>query len=162
MKQLVTLHVNGIDYDLAIDTSMTLVDALRDEIGLTGVKKGCDDGDCGACTVLMDGKAVPSCTTLAVAAQGHEITTIEGLAKNGRLHPLQKAFVECFAVQCGYCTPGMILAGVALLSENPDPTEEEIRDTLRGNICRCTGYTKIIDAINQAKEEMKAEQEAAK
>ncbi len=157
MKKLISLKVNGMDYDIAADTSTTLVDVLREDLGLTGVKKGCDDGDCGACTILMDGKAAASCTTLAAAAQGHEITTIEGLAKKGKLHPMQQAFIDCFAIQCGYCTPGMILAGVALLNENPDPTEEEIRDALRGNICRCTGYTKIIDAINQAKEMMKKE-----
>lgn len=156
MKQLMTFYVNSVPYELAIDTSMTLLDMLREELGLTGAKKGCDDGDCGACTVLVDGKAVASCTTLAAEVQNKEIITIEGLAKNGNLHPLQRAFIDCFALQCGYCTPGMILSGVALLSENPDPTEEEIRDTLRGNICRCTGYTKIIDAINQAKCEMKA------
>lgn len=159
MKQLISLKVNGMDYDVAADTSATLVDVLREDLGLTGVKKGCDDGDCGACTVLIDGKAAASCTTLAAAAQGHEITTIEGLAKNGKLHPMQQAFIDCFAIQCGYCTPGMILAGVALLNENPDPTEEEIRDALRGNICRCTGYTKIINAINQAKETMKREED---
>lgn len=156
MKQLMTFYVNSVPYELAIDTSMTLLDMLREELGLTGAKKGCDDGDCGACTVLVDGKAVASCTTLAAEVQNKEIITIEGLAKNGNLHPLQRAFIDCFALQCGYCTPGMILSGVALLSENPDPTEEEIRDTLRGNICRCTGYTKIIDAINQAKCEIKA------
>lgn len=155
MKQLMTFNVNSVQYELAIDTSMTLLDMLREELSLTGAKKGCDDGDCGACTVLVDGKAVASCTTLAAEVQNKEIITIEGLAKNGKLHPLQRAFIDCFALQCGYCTPGMILSGVALLSENPDPTEEEIRDTLRGNICRCTGYTKIIDAINQAKREMK-------
>lgn len=155
MVQLVTLHVNGEDYNLALDTRTTLVDALRDHLGLKGVKKSCDEGECGACTVLMDGNAVVSCTYLAVEAEGHDIVTIEGLSKNGVLHPMQKAFVDCFAVQCGFCTPGMILAAVALLNHNPDPTEAEIRDTLRGNICRCTGYTKIIDAIMQAKEVMK-------
>lgn len=149
-------NINNIDYELYIDGAMTLVDLLRDEINLTGVKKGCDDGDCGACTVLADGRAIASCTTLAAEAQNHKIITIEGLATSQGLHPLQKAFIECFAVQCGFCTPGMIMASVSLLSENPDPTEDEIRDYLRGNICRCTGYSKIINAINQAKEEMKA------
>lgn len=151
MTEIVTLHVNGTDYTLALDTRTTLLDALRDHLGLKGVKKGCDEGECGACTVLMDGNAVVSCTYLAVDAEGHDIITIEGLAKDGVLHPMQRAFVECFAVQCGFCTPGMILAAVALLNHNPDPTEDEIRDVLRGNICRCTGYTKIIDAIMQAK-----------
>lgn len=159
MLQLVTLHVNGEDHHLALDTRTTLVDALRDHLGLKGVKKSCDEGECGACTVLMDGNAVVSCTYLAVEAEGHDIVTIEGLAKDGILHPMQKAFIDCFAVQCGFCTPGMILAAVALLNHNPDPTEEEIRDVLRGNICRCTGYTKIIDAIMQAKEVMKQQRE---
>jgi len=155
MIQLVTLHVNGDDYPLALDTRTTLVDALRDHLGFRGVKKSCDEGECGACTVLLDGNAVASCTYLAVEAEGHDIVTIEGLAKDGVLHPVQRAFIDCFAVQCGFCTPGMIMATVALLHHNPDPTEEEIRDVLRGNICRCTGYTKIIDAIMQAKEVMK-------
>jgi len=155
VKQIMKFNINGASYELAVDTSTTLVDLLREELGITGVKKGCDDGDCGACTVLMDGKAVASCTTLAAEAQDKEIITIEGLERDGKLHPLQQAFIDCFAVQCGYCTPGMILSGVALLNENPDPTEEEIRDILRGNICRCTGYVKIIDAINKAKGDMK-------
>lgn len=160
MTEIVTLHVNGIDHTLALDTRTTLVDALRDHLGLKGVKKSCDEGECGACTVLMDMNAIVSCTFLAVDAEGHDIITIEGLAKDGVLHPMQRAFIECFAVQCGFCSPGMILAAVALLHHNPDPTEEEIRDVLRGNICRCTGYTKIIDAIMRAKELMKAENEA--
>lgn len=157
MKQIMNFHVNGVDYELGVDTSMTLCDLLRNELGLTGVKKGCDDGDCGACTVLVNGKARPSCTTLAATVQNQSILTIEGVKNGTELHPLQRAFVECFAVQCGFCTPGMILSALALLSENPDPTEAEIRDALRGNICRCTGYNKIIDAIMQAKEVMKKE-----
>ncbi len=157
MKQIVNLKVNGIEYTLAEEPNATLVDVLREDIGLTGVKKGCDDGDCGACSVLCNGTVIPSCTTLAVEVQGCEITTIEGLMKNGTLHPVQQAFVDCFAIQCGFCTPGMVMATVALLAENPDPTEEEIRDFLRGNICRCTGYTKIIDAVMEAKELLKDE-----
>lgn len=156
MIQTMNFHVNGCDYAIAVDTSATLVTVLREKLGLTGVKIGCNDGDCGACTVLADGKPIASCSTLAVEAQGKEIITIEGLAQNGELHPVQQAFIDCAAVQCGFCTPGMILATVALLNENPDPTEEEIRDYLRGNICRCTGYVKIIDAVNQAKEVLKA------
>lgn len=157
MIQVVKLHVNGVDYNLALDTRTTLVDALRDHLGLTGVKKGCDEGECGACTVLLDGDAIASCTYLAVEAEGHDIVTIEGLADpvTGELHPVQQAFIDCFAVQCGFCTPGMILAATALLNHYPDPTEDEIRDVLRGNICRCTGYTKIVDAIVQARDMLK-------
>ena len=157
MIQTTTLYVNGADYPLAIDTSEILVDVLRDRLGLKSVKKGCNEGDCGACTVLIDGRAIASCTYLAVEAEGRKITTIDGLrGKDGGLHPLQQAFIDCFAVQCGFCTPGMILACVSMLRDNPDPDEDEIRETLRGNICRCTGYTKIIDAVNQAKEALKA------
>lgn len=155
MKQLMHFTINNTEFKLAVDTDATLLDLLRDEIRLTGVKKGCDEGDCGACTVLADGMPIASCTTLAAEVQDMKITTIEGLATGHGLHPLQQAFIDCFAVQCGFCTPGMILSCVALLAENPDPTEEEIRDYLRGNICRCTGYTKIIDAVNQAKEVLK-------
>lgn len=160
MIQSVRLNVNGRDYDLAVDTSMSLGAVLRDKIGLTGVKIGCNDGDCGACTVLVDGKAVASCTALAVQMQGKKIITIEGLAQHGELHPVQQAFIDCAAIQCGFCTPGMVLTTVALLNENPDPTEEEIRDYLRGNICRCTGYVKIIEAVFQAKAALKAQKEA--
>lgn len=157
MIQVVKLHVNGVDYNLALDTRTTLVDALRDHLGLTGVKKGCDEGECGACTVLLDGDAIASCTYLAVEAEGHDIVTIEGLADpvTGELHPVQQAFIDCFAVQCGFCTPGMILAATALLNHYPDPTEDEIRDVMRGNICRCTGYTKIVDAIVKARDMLK-------
>ena len=157
MIQVVKLHVNGVDYNLALDTRTTLVDALRDHLGLTGVKKGCDEGECGACTVLLDGDAIASCTYLAVEAEGHDIVTIEGLADpvTGELHPVQQAFIDCFAVQCGFCTPGMILAATALLNHYPDPTEDEIRDVMRGNICRCTGYTKIVGAIVQARDMLK-------
>lgn len=152
-------NVNGIPYELALRPSTTLLDMLREELHLTGAKKGCDDGDCGACTVLVDGKAVASCTMLAAAAQGKEITTIEGLEKNGKLNPVQQAFIDCYAIECGFCTPGMVLSSVALLKENPDPSEEEIRDALRGNICRCTGYAKIVDAVMAAKEMLKKEAE---
>lgn len=150
MRQIMTFHVNGMEYTLAVEPNATLVDVLREDLRFTGVKKGCDDGDCGACSVLMDGKVIPSCSTLACEAQGHEILTIEGVKRGNLLHPVQQTFVDCFALQCGFCTPGMILATIALLEENPDPTEEEIRDYLRGNICRCTGYTKILDAVHQA------------
>lgn len=156
MKQLMTFKVNGDFYQIAAPISSTLLDVLREDLGLTGAKRGCDDGDCGACTVLLEGRPIASCTTLAAEVQNKEITTIEGLAKNGVLHPVQQAFIDSFAIECGFCTPGMILATVALLEEKPDPTEQEIRDYLRGNICRCTGYMKIIDAVNAAKEYIKA------
>lgn len=151
MKSVFTLNVNGNDYEVAVPASTTLVDVLREELRLTGTKIGCDEGDCGACSVLCDGKIIASCSTLAIDCVGKKIVTIEGLMKDGNLHPVQQAFIDCFALQCGFCTPGMILATVALLNENPDPTEYEIRDYLRGNICRCTGYVKIIDAVNEAK-----------
>lgn len=155
MKQLMHFIVNGTDYTVAEEPNAVLVDVLRDDLRFTGVKKGCGDGDCGACSVLLDGKVIPSCTTLACEVQDREITTIEGIREGGHLHPVQQAFVDCFALQCGFCTPGMVLTAISLLNENPDPSEEEIRDYMRGNLCRCTGYTKIIDAVQQAAEMMK-------
>ena len=147
MKQLIELRINGEAYEVAVQPWRTLLEVLRGDIGLTGAKKGCDEGDCGACTVLMDGEAVPSCLVLAVEAQGKEITTIEGLAQGDKLHPIQEAFVNYGALQCGFCTPGMILSAKALLDKNSKPTEEEIRVAIAGNLCRCTGYVKIIEAI---------------
>lgn len=147
MKQVVQLRINGEDYEVAVEPYRTLLDCIRDDIGLTGTKKGCDLGDCGACTVLVEGKSVNSCLMLAVEAQGKDVTTIEGLAQNGNLHPLQEAFIQYGAVQCGYCTPGMILSAKALLDENPHPTELEVRQAIAGNLCRCTGYVKIVEAI---------------
>ena len=155
MKQLINLKVNGELYEVAADPRRTLLEVLRDELGLTGTKKGCDSGDCGACTVLLDGKAVTSCLVLAVEASGKEVLTIEGLATDGHLHPLQTAFAEHGAVQCGYCTPGIIMAGVALLAENPDPSEEQIAEALEGHICRCGVYQRIVAATRQAAEAMK-------
>jgi carbon-monoxide dehydrogenase small subunit len=146
MKKLLMLKVNGGDYNVFIEPWKTLVNVLRDDLGLTGVKEGCNSGNCGACTVLIDGKAVKSCLILASQAKGKEIITIEGLANN-RLHPLQQAFVEHFAIQCGFCTPGMILAAKGLLDENPNPTMEDVKLGLSGNLCRCTGYVKIVDAV---------------
>lgn len=160
MKQVIRLNVNEITYEIAVEPNAVLADVLREELHLTGVKKGCDDGDCGACSILCDGKVIPSCTTLACEVEGTKIITIEGVKQGNKLHPVQQAFIDCFAVQCGFCTPGMILAIIALLDENPDPTEEEMRDYLRGNICRCTGYTKIIDAVHEAKELLKQRREA--
>jgi len=147
MKHLIRLTVNDRDYELAVEPNTTLVDLLRYDIGLTGTKKGCDLGDCGACTVLMDGKAVNSCLVLAVQANGRSIQTIEGLATARSPHPLQQAFIAKGAIQCGFCTSGMILSGKALLDRTPDPQEPEIRRAISGNLCRCTGYQKIIEAI---------------
>lgn len=156
MKQLMEFKVNGEHYEVAVKPNRTLLEVLREDLGLTGTKVGCNQGDCGSCTVLLDGKAVCSCLTLAVEAQGKEIITIEGLASNGQLHPIQQAFIDYFAIQCGYCTPGMIMSAKALLDENPDPTEDEVRRALQGNLCRCTGYVKIVEAILAVKARMKA------
>ncbi len=152
MKQLIKLKVNGLEEDVMVEPWWTLARVLRDELHLTGTKIGCEVGDCGTCTVLIDGKAVKSCLYLATKARGKDILTIEGLRDEvGELHPLQKAFLEHFAVQCGYCTPGMILMAKSLLDENPDVGEEEIRAGLSGNLCRCTGYVKIVEAVMAVK-----------
>ena len=150
---LVTLNVNGEKYTRAVKANMLLVNLLRDELDLTGTKKGCELGDCGSCTVVLDGKPVNSCLILALEADGHEITTIEGLAQNDKLDKLQEAFVEHAAIQCGYCTPGMIMSAKALLTRNPHPTEQEVREAIAGNLCRCTGYVNIVKAIMAAAEE---------
>lgn len=147
MKENIVLKVNGYTYYLNVDTRRTLVEVLRDTLGLTGTKKSCNEGECGACTVLMDGRPVASCLVLAVDAQGKEITTIEGLAEGTKLHPLQEAFVKHMAIQCGFCTPGMVMAAKAFLDENPEPTPQEVRKAISGNLCRCTGYQQIVDAI---------------
>ena len=154
LKEL-KFRVNGQPYALLIKPKTLLVDVLRDELNLTGTKTGCQSSYCGTCTVILDGKAVKSCSILALQANGKEVLTIEGLADGDKLHPIQQAFIDCFALQCGYCTPGMILAAKALLDWNPDPTEDEIREALRGNLCRCTGYVKIIDAVLAAKDKIK-------
>jgi carbon-monoxide dehydrogenase small subunit len=155
-KTQLCLKVNGDVYELAVEPSRTLVEVLREDLDLTGTKIGCQTGDCGACTVLLDGHTVCSCMTLAVEAEGREITTIEGLAPSGNeLDPLQESFLAHGAVQCGYCTPGMIMSAKHLLDQNPNPTEQEIRKGLSGNLCRCTGYNKIVDAIAAAAETMK-------
>ena len=150
MKQGIRLIVNGDPCEVMVKPGETLLDVIRDKIGLMGTKKGCDVGDCGACVVLIDGVAVSSCLVLAVEARDKKITTIEGLANGENLHPIQKAFMEHGAVQCGFCTPGMILIAKALLDENPNPTEDEVREAISGNLCRCTGYAKIIEAIQAA------------
>ena len=154
MKQFLRLRVNGEEYQVFVEPWKTLVDVLREELGLTGTKEGCNTGNCGACTVLIDGKAVKSCLVLACQAKGRDVLTIEGLARDG-LHPLQQAFIDHFAVQCGFCTPGMILTAKALLDENPNPTEEDVRKAIVGNLCRCTGYIKIVEAVLAAAEIMK-------
>jgi len=146
----VAMEVNGKDVRKEVPASRTLLDFLRDDLGLTGTKEGCGKGECGACTVLIDGKPVNSCLMFAYQANGSKVTTIEGLEENGELHPLQEAFVEEGAVQCGFCTPGMIMAAKAILDANPKPTREEIRQGISGNLCRCTGYVKIINAIEAA------------
>ena len=147
----ITLNVNGVPYDARVAEGRTLVTVLRNELGLTGTKEGCDDCECGACMVLIDGRPVNSCSYLAAQATGREITTIEGLgADDGELHPLQRGILEAGGVQCGFCTPGMLISATALLAENPAPSEEEIRIGLSGNLCRCTGYAKIIQAVQEA------------
>lgn len=152
MKVLVPLSINGERYEVAVPPHWTLLEALRYELGLTGSKQGCDKGDCGACTVMIDGEAKLSCLTLAVAARGHEVVTIEGLAQGGKLDPVQDAFDECGALQCGFCQSGMMVSARALLNETPEPTIDETRVALSGNLCRCTGYTKIFDAVKRAVE----------
>ncbi len=147
MKHSINLTVNGIGHEVDVEPYRTLLDVLREDLGLTGTKRGCDHGDCGACTVLLDGRAVNSCLVLAMDARGRDILTIEGMAIEGELHPLQRAFIEHGALQCGYCTGGNILSARALLEENPDPSEPEVREALAGNLCRCTGYDKIVEAV---------------
>ena len=160
MKQLITLNINNQDYEVAVTPMDLLVDVVRKTIGLTGTKKGCGQGDCGACTMLIDGQPQLSCITLAVAAVGKKIVTIEGIAnEDGTLHPIQDAFLDHGAVQCGFCTPGMILSSKALVDRNPNPTRDEIKRALAGNTCRCTGYIKILDAV-EAYAKSVAEQEA--
>jgi len=146
-KQLISLKINGQEYELAIHPNRTLLEVLREDLTLTGTKEGCDDGVCGTCTVLLNGAPIRSCLYLAIEAQGKEVTTIEGLAEGERLHPIQQAFIEHGAIQCGYCSPGMILTAKALLDKNPTPTEQDIKLAIAGNFCRCTGYNKIVTAI---------------
>jgi carbon-monoxide dehydrogenase small subunit len=146
----VSFHVNGVEHHVEVEPRTLLVHALRDHLGLTGTHIGCDTSNCGACTIHLDGRAVKSCTVLAVQADGTAITTIEGLARDGELHPLQEAFWNDHGLQCGYCTPGMIMAAAGLLAENPNPTEHEVRHALEGNLCRCTGYHNIVKAILDA------------
>jgi aerobic carbon-monoxide dehydrogenase small subunit len=161
MKQLIEVEVNGDTYRLAVDPWRTLNEVLREDLNLTGTKFGCGSGDCGACTVMVDGRAISSCLTLAVEADGKKVTTVEGLAGSGEeLHPIQHAFVEKGAIQCGFCTPGMEISALQLLNENPHPTEVQIRAALAGNLCRCTGYNKIVEAIAVAGERMACPKDA--
>ncbi len=154
-KQMAKFFINGNQYEIPIEPQLTLLHVLREELDLTGTKYGCGIAECGACTVLVDGKPVHSCSTLAITVREKNITTIEGLAQNGNLHPLQQAFIDCGAVQCGYCTAGMILTAKALLGENPNPSRDEVKEYLTSNICRCTGYVKIVDAVLAAAATMK-------
>jgi len=147
MKKELRITVNGQPRQLLVEPYCSLLDTLRDELDLTGTKKGCDEGDCGACTVILNGKAVTSCMILALSVRDGEVTTVEGLATRDGLHPVQQAFVDHGGLQCGYCTPGLIMSTVGLLTENPSPTEEEIKFAIGGNLCRCTGYSKVIEAI---------------
>jgi carbon-monoxide dehydrogenase small subunit len=150
----VTLQVNATSYEVEIEADRTLLSVLRGELGLTGSKEGCDDSECGACMVLVDGRTVNSCSYLALQAEGRQVTTVEGLAAGTTLHPLQQAFLDHGGVQCGFCTPGMLISATALLAANPDPTDDEIRAGLSGNLCRCTGYVGIVAAVRSAAVEL--------
>ncbi|WP_460677778.1 (2Fe-2S)-binding protein [Mucilaginibacter koreensis] len=157
LSTAITLKINGQECTIQVEPWVSLLDALREYVGLTGTKKGCDHGQCGACTVLVDGKRINSCLTLAVMKNGSEVTTIEGLAKGDQLHPVQQAFIDCDAFQCGYCTPGQICSAVGMLQEGKAQTADEIREQMSGNLCRCGAYTNIVAAIEQAKGEMSHE-----
>ncbi len=156
MKQRVQVRVNGLSYDEEVEPRLLLVHFLRETLGLTGVHVGCVIGECGACSILLDGHLTKSCLFLAAQADGREMTTIEGMAQDGTLHPVQQAFVEEHGLQCGYCTPGMVLASHALLTENPDPSDEEVRTALAGNLCMCTGYAQIVSSVKAAAKKLKA------
>ena len=157
MKEKIELTVNGKPYEVLVKPSETLLQVIRERLGLTGTKEACSLGDCGSCTVILDGKAVNSCLVLALEAKGSEVLTIEGLGKGQQLHPIQKSFIEHGAIQCGFCTPGMILSAKALLDENPTPSEDDVREAIAGNLCRCTGYVKIVESVMAASETMRSE-----
>jgi carbon-monoxide dehydrogenase small subunit len=159
MERIIHLNVNDENCEVIVRPRESLLDVLRNKLNLTGTKKGCNEGDCGACTVILGGRAVNACLVLAVEAEGHKIMTIEGLAQGPQLHPLQEAFMQYGGFQCGYCTPGMLMSAKALLDENPDPTDEEIRRGVSGNLCRCTGYAKIVESIKGAARSMKGSKE---
>lgn len=154
MKRTISLTVNGVAYNVAVEPRTLLIDCLRDELGITGPKIGCVEGKCGACTIMLNGLAVKSCLIFAIQADGTNILTVEGLANGEKLHPIQEAFKENFAVQCGYCTPGMVMSAYQLLKRNLNPAEEEIKNEISGNLCRCTGYTAIVKAIKGAAKKM--------
>ncbi len=156
MKKVISFNLNGEDIQVLAEPNRTLLDLLRDDLGLTGTKKGCEAGECGACTVMLDGRPVNSCITLVAEVEGCKVITVEGVAQDGQLSPLQRQFIDKWAFQCGYCTAGMILSAKALLERNPHPTEQEIREAIEGNLCRCTGYVKIIEAIQAVVAEMDA------
>ncbi len=156
MKKI-NFTVNEKNYDIEIDENMRLLDVLRDQLGLVGTKEGCSEGECGACTIIMNGETVNSCLVMGFQADGANITTIEGLEKNGKLHPVQQAYVEVGAVQCGFCIPGMVLSTKALLDKNPNPNDDEIREGISGNLCRCTGYNKMLEATKKAQKYMEEE-----
>ena len=158
MKQMIKLTVNGEPCEVLVEPWETLLDVIRNKLELTGTKEACSLGDCGACTVILDGKAVNSCLVLAVEVKGKDVLTIEGLREGTTLHPIQKAFIEHGAIQCGFCTPGMILASKALLDQNPTPKEDDVREAIKGNLCRCTGYVKIIEAVMAAAQEINGTQ----
>ena len=154
MKRLIQITVNGLTRELAVEPNQTLLSLLRDGLDLTGTKHGCGEGDCGTCVVLLDGQPANACLVLALEAAGRQVTTIEGVADGNTLHPVQDAFIEAGAVQCGFCTPGMILVALALLRQNPDPTEQQVRQSISGNLCRCTGYQKIVEGVLLAAEKL--------
>jgi carbon-monoxide dehydrogenase small subunit len=157
MTHTIRMRVNGKDYTVDVPSQRLLIDCLRYDLGLTGTKEGCSVGVCGACTVLVDGQVISSCLTLAVLADGKEVITVEGLAHEGKLHPVQQSFIDYGGFQCGICTPGMVVAAKALLDENPDPTDDDIKDWMMGNLCRCTGYYKIIESIRGAATRLQTE-----
>ena len=162
MKRVIELTINGSAYDVVISPQDLLIDVLRQKLDLTGTKKGCGQGDCGTCTVLIDGRRALACLTLAIACEGRRILTIEGMERHGVLHPIQQAFIDKGAIQCGYCTPGMVMSAKALLDENPNPSEHEIKLGISGNLCRCTGYVKIVDAVRDAAGRLQAGAESGK
>ncbi|MDR0583718.1 MAG: (2Fe-2S)-binding protein [Treponema sp.] len=157
MNKILKFVLNGDPMEIACESNVALIDLIRDHLGLTGTKKGCEEGECGACTVLFDGNPINSCLALAHEINGHEIITVEGIAKDGELHPLQKEFIKRWAFQCGYCTPGMVMSAKALLDKNQNPTEYDVREAISGNLCRCTGYVKYVEAILAVAADMRKE-----